>query len=41
MPRELKEETKDHPNPPLWRMIIGFTVYILGVLFASGLARRI
>ena len=37
MPQELKEETKDHPNPPLWRMIIGFTAYILGVLFAIGI----
>ena len=38
MPQELKEETKDHPNPPLWRMIIGFTAYILGVLFAIGIS---
>lgn len=34
MPKELQEETKNHPNPPLWKMIIGFTAYAIGIALA-------
>lgn len=34
MPKELQEETRNHANPPIWKMIIGFTAYAVGMALA-------
>lgn len=36
MPRQLQEATKEHPNPPIWKMVIGYGTYLICILTALG-----